>query len=228
MIRATDLRDRPVVDLGTGAKIGSVDELVLDPAGRRIAGLIVTDGRGMLGRGARRTIPAAALHALGGDAVTVRVEAATDAAIESVSELPLLSQVVGRKVLTQGGQLLGTVEDVLVEPPAGRIVGYALSGPGGGSGLASLFEGGRRAPPRYVRADAELLVGRDVVVVPDDAVADGEPSPDDLPPAPDPGAPPPSGRIVRPAPGEESQGGPAADDPPASDQTVQLAPRQPT
>ena len=60
MIRATDLRDRAVVDLGTGAKIGAIDELVLDPAGRQVAGLIVTDGRGMLGRGARRTIPAVA------------------------------------------------------------------------------------------------------------------------------------------------------------------------
>jgi uncharacterized protein YrrD len=199
MIRAMDLRERAVVDLGTGARIGSVAELVLDPAGRRIAAVIVTDGRGLLGRGARRTIPASALHALGGDAVTVHLTAATDEAIEAVSELPLLASVVGRKVLSQGGQLLGVVEDVLLEPPDGRIVGYALAG-SGATGLATLLDAGRRGARRYVRADVELLVGRDVVVVPDDAVADGEPG-SDLPAAPAQSPlPPETGRIVRPAP----------------------------
>ena len=216
MIRATDLRDRAVVDLETGSKIGCVDELVLDPAGRRIAGVIVADGRGLLGRGARRTIPASALHALGGDAVTVRVAAATDAAIELVADLPLLAQVVGRKVLTEGGQLLGTVEDVLVEPPGGWIVGYALAQQGSGR-LTSLFDAGRRGARRYVRADAELLVGRDLVVVPDDAVAEGEPTFDAA--GLEPSRPlPAAGRVVLPEPD-----GSSADGRPRLDQTVRSA-----
>src|SRR5262245_6743637 len=122
MIRATELRDRAVVDLGTGATIGSVDELVLDPAGRCLAGLIVASRRGLFGRGQRRTIPAAAVRALGGDVITVRVVAATDAEIESVADLPLLTHVVGRKVLTETGRLLGTIDEVLLEPPDGQIV----------------------------------------------------------------------------------------------------------
>jgi uncharacterized protein YrrD len=218
MMRATHLRDRAVVDLETGSKIGCVDELVLDPAGRRIAGVIVTDGRGLFGRGARRTIPASALHALGGDAVTVRVAAATDAAIELVAELPLLGQVVGRKVLTEGGHLLGTVGDVLVEPPMGWIVGYALTEPGP-AGLAALFEPGRTGR-RYVRADADLLVGRDVVVVPDDAVAEGEPAFD--PASVEASRPAPAaGRVVRPAPEEATPLGLDALDEARLDETVQ-------
>jgi uncharacterized protein YrrD len=214
MIRATDLRDRAVVDLGTGARIGVVDELVVDPAGRRVAGLIVTSGRGLLGRGPRRTIPASAVHALGGDAITVRLAAATDAAIESVADLPLLAHVVGRKVLTQGGQLLGTIEDVLIQPPDGLIVGYALADQGAG-GLAALLDAGRRDARRYIRADVELLVGRDVVVVPDDAVADGEPADEPAAGLPSDAPPRASGRVVRPAPGE-----PAEADQPRLDETA--------
>jgi uncharacterized protein YrrD len=225
MIRATDLRGRAVVDIETGARIGAVDELVLDPAGRRIAGVIVTDGRGLLGRSPRRTIPASALHALGGDAVTVRAASATDDAIESVAELPLLAQVVGRKVLTHGGHLLGMVEDVLIEPPAGRIVGYALTSQGSG-GLAGLLDAGRRASRRHVRADAEILVGRDVIVVPDDAVADGDPAADSAE-SPAPSAPEPaSGRIVRAAPSEATGESQALDGAPRPDDTVRFAPRQ--
>jgi uncharacterized protein YrrD len=224
MIHATDLRERAVVDLGTGARIGCVDELVVDPAGRRIAGLIVTSGRGLLGRGPRRTIPASALHALGGDAITVRVAAATDAAIESVADLPLLAHVVGRKVLTQSGHLLGTIEDVLVLPPEGQIVGYSLASPTAG-GLAALLDAGRRDARRYVRADADLLVGRDVVVVPDDAVADGEPTPDEAAPldrdAPiHQDAPLASGRVVRPMPSQPVEAGPADDGQPSLDETA--------
>jgi len=38
MIRATTLRERAVVDLDSAMKLGQLDELILDPEERRVAG----------------------------------------------------------------------------------------------------------------------------------------------------------------------------------------------
>jgi uncharacterized protein YrrD len=207
MMRATELRDRAVVDLGSGAKIGRVDELILDPGRRRVSGVIVTSRRGLLGRGPRRTIPAAALHALGEDALTVRLAEATDVAIEEVAGLPVLGQVVGRKVLTRGGRLLGSIADVLIQPPDGWILGYALAGRDR-SGLSARLGDGRSGG-LHIRADADLLVGRDMIIVPDDAAVEGEPDAEQPPGPPRAAAPAEPlvfGRVGRPAPASNPDG----------------------
>jgi sporulation protein YlmC with PRC-barrel domain len=166
MMRARELLGRAVIDLTTAKKLGQIDELVLDPVGRQVAGFVIGRGPSLVGAAAEHVVPASAVHALGPDAVTVRGAAGVD-----LAGLPRLGQIVGRKMVTEGGVLLGTIGDVLVEPTDGRIVGYAIGGDRGGMPLAGLF-GGRNdeAHAGYVRADADLVVGDELVVVPDDAV----------------------------------------------------------
>jgi sporulation protein YlmC with PRC-barrel domain len=166
MMRARELVGRAVIDLSTAKKLGQIDELVLDPVGRQIAGFVVGRGPSLVGAAAEQVVPASAVHALGPDAVTVRGAAGVD-----LRGLPRLGQIVGRKMVTEGGVLLGTIGDVLIEPADGRIVGYAIGGIPAGRPLAGLF-GGRDDEPHagYVRADADLVVGDELVVVPDDAV----------------------------------------------------------
>ena len=173
MIRASELRGRAVVDLNSAVKLGDVDEILLDPEGRHVAGFSVGRGQNLLGGGSpvETFVPASAVHAIGGDVVTVR--GSGPAGAPDADAFPRLGHVVGRKMVTHGGTVLGAIEDVLIDPTDGRIVGYALGGKAG-SALAGLF-GGRDDGLRgdYVRADADLRVGPELVVVPDDAVVRG-------------------------------------------------------
>src|SRR5581483_12003886 len=152
MIRAKDLQGRAVVDVGTAKKLGTVDEVLLDPRGRQIAGLVVSEGGSLLGGQHHLIVPAAALRRL--------------------------SKLLGRKVVTQGGKLLGSLDDVLVEGANGRISGYALGAPPNPAEVVEGWFGGGRSEARYVRADTDIRVGEDLIVVPDNAMVEGEP-PDD-------------------------------------------------
>jgi uncharacterized protein YrrD len=174
MIRATELGGRAVVDMDTAEKLGTIDKIVLDPEARRVAGyVIVSRGGSLLGNPRHKTaLPASSVHAIGPDAVTVRHldSDGTDGA--SLDHLPRASDVIGRKVLSQEGRLLGIVDDVLISGADGRIVGYQLAGPTAMSRFEGLF--GDRKPPHapYLRADADLRTGRDLIVAPEDAVGD--------------------------------------------------------
>src|SRR5687768_5912360 len=145
MIRASELRGRAVVDLDSAVKLGDVDEILLDPESRRVAGISVGRGQNLLGGGSpvEQFVPAAAVHAIGRDVLTVR---GAGRAGGDGSAYPRLGHVVGRKMVTHGGTVLGPIDDVLIDPTDGRIVGYALGGKAG-SALAGLF-GGRDDAPR--------------------------------------------------------------------------------
>lgn len=71
MIRATTLRGRSVVDLDSAAKLGQLEELILDPEGRQVAGLIVGQGQVLFGERHDRVLPATTVNAIGPDALTV-------------------------------------------------------------------------------------------------------------------------------------------------------------
>jgi sporulation protein YlmC with PRC-barrel domain len=249
MIRASELRGRPIVDLGSAVKLGDVDEVALDPDSRRVAGLVIGRGRPLLGGGVQdRFVPASAVHAIGGDVVTVRGGAEPSGV--DLTGFPRLGQIVGRKVVTHAGAVLGPIDDVLIDPADGRIVGYTLSGSALG-GLGKLFGDRGSEEHDYVRADADLRVGPELVVVPDDALvrataeeqpARGRASPESVAPTvftwPDPEprpsgsswiddlshAPMPGAKTATPAP---TTGPPAAEpapgDPLAATQVIDLS-----
>ncbi len=177
MIRASELRGRAVVDVELAEKIGHIEEILLDPAGARIAGFVVTEGATSLfgGAASRIYLHASAVHAIGPDALTVRKidTSEAEAAAAPLAQMPHMSEVVGRKTVTQNGAMLGTIEDILLDPATGRIVGYALGSTGPLSKLENLLGGPKETYPDYIRGDADLRVGKDVVVVPDAALVRG-------------------------------------------------------
>lgn len=71
MIRATELAGRAVIDIDTAERFGTIDKLILDPDGRRVAGFVVARGSGFPGNKEQITIPATAIRAIGPDAITV-------------------------------------------------------------------------------------------------------------------------------------------------------------
>ena len=171
MIRATELGGRAVVEMDAAEKLGNVHKVILDPDGRRVAGFVLARGGSLFNTGSEATLPASAVHAIGPDAITVRSRTINDAEADRLEQLPRVSDLVGRKVVSQDGQLLGTVDDVLIEPADGRIIGYALEGGNALGKLEDLLSGDKRHQrPAYIRADAELRAGRDLIIAPADAV----------------------------------------------------------
>jgi sporulation protein YlmC with PRC-barrel domain len=173
MLRGKELRGRAVVDLDAAEKVGALVEIVLDPASQRVAGLIVAQQAGGLGKGRQLVLPAPAVRAVGPDAITVRRGCDPGFELWQLSGLPRLSQIVGRKVVSYSGALLGTIDDVLIDDADGRILGYALGKRKPLQGLERWLAGDSKPPLDYVRADADLRIGAAMVLVPDEAVVRG-------------------------------------------------------
>lgn len=172
MIRVSELDGRAVVDLEAAEKLGKIDKVILDPDGRQVAGFVVSRGSSLFNSGTDTVLPASSVHAIGPDAVTVRVTAGAGAGDLHLDDLPRVSDLVGRKVVSEEGRFLGTVDDVLVDETDGRIIGYALHGDGS-SGMGDLLSGERkdRQMP-YLRADANLRAGQDLIVAPETAISE--------------------------------------------------------
>jgi uncharacterized protein YrrD len=172
MIRASELYGRVLVDLDTAEKVGNIDEIIVDPYAPGVAGYVVSVSHSLLGRAQRMLVASESVHAIGPDAVTVRHLGSPGDLSAHLDALPRLSELTGRKMVSHGGRLLGTIEDALIDERDSRIIGYPLDGSTVAAGLERLFALGLKSGRlEYVRADADLRVGARLVVVPDDAVA---------------------------------------------------------
>src|SRR4029434_685304 len=123
--------------------------------------------------GKRCMIPASAVYSIGPDAMTVRGSSIQELA--ELDNLPRMSDIIGHKMITQSGRLLGVIDDMLINRADGTIVGFVV-GEGVRSKLESIFNPQRSPVHGYVRADANLHVGKELIVLPDDALIEGEPS----------------------------------------------------
>ncbi|WP_306336271.1 PRC-barrel domain-containing protein [Streptomyces sp. KL118A] len=127
LMSAGDLTKRPVVTLG-GEAVAQVKDVVLDGAGGRIAGFTLA-GRGLLSGPLRKSLPWAAVHALGVDAVMITSAEVLEgkSAVASWEEASG-GLVRGARVLTDRGVQVGTVLDVVVEAGCeGRVVGVEMT-----------------------------------------------------------------------------------------------------
>jgi sporulation protein YlmC with PRC-barrel domain len=173
MIRATELAGRAVIDIDAAERLGTIEKLILDPEGRRVAGFIVSRGSGFPGSKEQSIVPAAAVRAIGPDAVTVHQTAVVGSDISRLDSLPRGSDLVGRKVVSEDGRLLGKVNDVLIDRESGRILGYLLSDHTPSKKLEQMLGADRkkRRELPYLPADANLRAGRDLIVASEDAVS---------------------------------------------------------
>jgi uncharacterized protein YrrD len=176
MIKASQLLGRAVIDMEAAERLGKIKEIILQRDGERVAGFVVVRGETIVGTGGtKRIIPASALHSIGPDAITVRGSAMKERSPDDLDNLPRMSDVIGHKMVTRSGRLLGSIDDVLINGADGTIVGFAV-GEGVRNKLESIFNPQRSRIHGYVRADADLQVGNELIVVPDDALIEGEPN----------------------------------------------------
>ena len=168
------MRGLAVIDMNGARKVGEVDDVLLDTDGRRVAGYALSEGRGMFGAGDEHTfLDQTAVHAIGPDALTVNLPGEIGGRLNESSTYCRMGDVTGRQVVSESGQLVGTIKDVLIVPENGRILGYALNDNTPASPLGNLF--GHDEGPRsrlYLLADADLRFGPDLVIAPDEAVVD--------------------------------------------------------
>jgi uncharacterized protein YrrD len=173
MIKGSQLIGRAVIDMEAAERLGKIKEIIVQRDGERVAGFIVVHGETIVGTGGkRRMIPASAVYSIGPDAMTVRGSAMQELA--ELDNLPRMSDIIGHKMVTQSGRLLGVIDDMLVNRADGTIVGFVV-GEGVRNKLESIFNPQRSRVHGYVRADADLHVGKELIVVPDDALIEGEP-----------------------------------------------------
>lgn len=158
--------------------MGILHELILDPAAVRVAGLAISGGVSFIGAQKQTLLPSSCVHAIGPDAVMIRRPAPTDAVPSYLGSLPRVSDLTGRRFISDAGRFIGQLSDVLFDGQDGRIVGYEFRRPNGGGGLDTILRVGKGRGPQYVRAEDNLRFGHDLIVIPADAVVDGAEEPE--------------------------------------------------
>ncbi len=127
MIRGRDILRLPVFTRDTGAKVGRVEDLVVDRRGTRVLGLVV--GERLIG--STRVVPWASILVAGRDAVIVNA----DDSVVKASAAPEINEVLERGFVLQGspiqttdGRQLGKIENFYFDRATGAVQGFELRG----------------------------------------------------------------------------------------------------
>lgn len=122
----TEIKDRPVVSVAEAEKLGFVDDLLLDPAGKRVLGLRVRRG-GMVTH--REALLLSSAQAIGEDAVTVQDGSALnkESAFSDLRDSVAATAITGSRMLSEDGREIGNVGDLVFELPSGQVSEYLLS-----------------------------------------------------------------------------------------------------
>jgi sporulation protein YlmC with PRC-barrel domain len=161
--RLNDLIGKPVVSADTGQKLGNVSEVLVDDTRLQLTGLVL--GGGMLGKD--HVAPFHDVQTLGVDVVVVRTAASVMDGRqwrETGAGASRASSLSGKPVVTASGHRVGTVSDVVVND-TGAFDGIEV-------GTSAM--GGLRTKRSLVRPSAQLKIGPDVIVVPDELPGTGE------------------------------------------------------
>jgi uncharacterized protein YrrD len=165
-MNSKQIRGLSVINIADGTQVGTVDQVFLDLAAKQVVGFSITNGVGPFG-GARDnapTVAASGVHSLGPDALTLDDVTAAHAAWVGAAYGPLapLDDVVGRKVVTEGGTNLGDVVSLGFDEQTFAITEVEVSP-------------GFLKTNTHIPLDSLVRIGQDVLVVADLAVAAREP-----------------------------------------------------
>src|ERR671932_1538474 len=153
-MKASALKDRAVVSLADGTRIGRVSDVLFDTAELRLAALALTT------TGGQSILPFAAVRSLGTDAVTVESATAMQGTASPAAGNVLrgLTDLAGMKAVNSDGTLLGEVRELEIDQVGGRLVSLELHR-GGVLGLGGTTV---TAPVATVRSIGPELVTLDL------------------------------------------------------------------
>ena len=159
LMRAREVTGRPVVTLDAAEDIAEVKDVVFDYAGATLVGFTLNK-RGFLGSPMKGVLPWSRVSALGPDALMIAGDSAIgdgDAAMDGAAGGD--RNVIGATVMTDGGESLGTVVDVILEiDTEAHVVGFEIDGPS--------VERDRRAATLLIPIDDTVAVSGRTLMVP--------------------------------------------------------------
>lgn len=154
-MKASDVIGRRVTGREGGQEIGKVRDLAVDPTGRDVLGIVLSDG---LLSGAR-VAPWKAVQAVGPDTVildsadsVIKAKTSPEISVAVGSD----SRIRGLKLLTTKGKDLGKITELVFDETNGEVTGYELSS----SLFADVFDG-----TPFLPVPAWMEFGKDVAFV---------------------------------------------------------------
>ncbi|MEW6447812.1 MAG: PRC-barrel domain-containing protein [Bacillota bacterium] len=159
MRKSKELLGLPVVSLEEGVRAGRVTGLVINPAEKAVAALLVEKG-GF--RREQKFVPFPQVYSVGANAVTLqRVQHAEKGA--SLPEILRLFKervtIIGSKVVAENGTILGTVTEYLVDTSTGMINALEIA-----PTKPAVIQGVALLDSSFMRT-----IGKEIVVVSDTA-----------------------------------------------------------
>jgi uncharacterized protein YrrD len=156
-MKATQLRGMSVVSIAGAQTMGQVEDLVLNPDAQRVVAVRVK----MAPAGVVKTVSSLDVR-IGHDALTIQdARSVTEEELARVEGTVDLSSLLGTRVMSHGGNDLGSIEDVEIDTDL-AITGYDL-----GKGILSDLFGVRKSLP----AAKGMHYVNDVLMVPDERAA---------------------------------------------------------
>jgi uncharacterized protein YrrD len=159
LVRGSDLMGLPVVTLA-GDDIAEVRDVLFDPAKGEVIGFTL-NRRGKLARRMSESLARDHIRAIGPNAVMVADEAALNK-VKSPASGAGSGDVLGDRVLTDTGVLIGTVTDAVIDTGNGAVVGYEIQ-----PADEPVGRNGRRS---YVPLSDTCAVSGEALIVPAAAV----------------------------------------------------------
>lgn len=132
-MKLSELRGKTVITVAEARKIGSVDDVLVDPSFRRIEAVLVKPG----GRQSDYFVATDQLRGIGPDAVTVVSQEAVQDLRQAPDKarLPVAGSVLNSRIVTERGEVLGTISEVLLDPNTYSIQAFEFTT----GALGSLF-----------------------------------------------------------------------------------------
>ncbi|MDQ6693709.1 MAG: PRC-barrel domain-containing protein [Chloroflexota bacterium] len=152
-MKFSELKGKPVVDLADAKKMGEVEDLLVDPESHRILTLKVKTGL----FSAAQLVPAGYIKSVGSDAVTISASDSSDpgpAGSGRPTQPIEMTSIMGNKVVTDAGTVVGDVRDVLFEWVSLMITGYEVR------------EGGLFSKPHEFAATPDVRYGDKIITIP--------------------------------------------------------------
>lgn len=110
-----------IISISDGTQVGLVKDFVLNPQGKTLDFFIIDQPTDYFGA---KVIPFADILGLGEFAITIPHSNVIQDVAQNIEVINLLNQdtrVLGTKVLTKKGQLVGEVKEILIDEETGRI-----------------------------------------------------------------------------------------------------------
>jgi len=125
-MKLSELRGKPVIGMAGARKVGVVEDALVDSSHRKIEALIVKAER----TGHEYVVSSEHIRAIGPDAVTIDSQDSlqTREQAPGLAGLTSLDSLIHSRIVTQGGQVLGTISEVDIDPTSREVQSFEYDG----------------------------------------------------------------------------------------------------